>query len=341
MPEKHKPSEGEIKMAEDMTIGEKQMDGIRSKSTEQEDHLPSILIIYRDNDLFEKYIPEIERILQAKGREVEIKNFPRGTEQDEIKEWYEENLERLAGAEIISDGTASVPYALNKFQKEKGIKNIGNLDRDLMKGATEKVIWGVEDGYNRYNKLGMLKKPDAPEHQQLKECYSPLIKHILENQENVPNKIYLFSDHIIDHANVEAYTGISYENDKLFTYLQSDFSRDLDSNPEYKKIKEEFISKYTEEIKGLLVESGINTEKIIIKSEHLSEQDLQEIDQSGNWVIIDRHSNMFRNVLRNAKYLNLPEESFYDSAHKAGLINIPDEEFKQNLEKIIDEKFGG
>lgn len=79
---------------------------------EQQEQLPSILIIYRGNDLFEKYVPEIARILQAKGRRVEIQNFPRGTEEDEIKEWYEENLERLTGTEIISDGTAAVPYEL-------------------------------------------------------------------------------------------------------------------------------------------------------------------------------------------------------------------------------------
>ena len=91
---------------------------------EQQEQLPPILIIYRDNDLFEKYVPEIARILQAKGRKVEIKNFPRNTEGDEIKEWYEENLERLAGVEIISDKTAHVPYKFHKFEKEKGIKEI-------------------------------------------------------------------------------------------------------------------------------------------------------------------------------------------------------------------------
>src|SRR3990170_5490093 len=85
---------------------------------EQQEQLPLILIIYRDNDLFEKYVPEIARILQTKGRKVEIKNFPRGTVEYEIKGWYEENLERLAGTEIISDDTATVPYNL----KEKGIK---------------------------------------------------------------------------------------------------------------------------------------------------------------------------------------------------------------------------
>ena len=343
MPEKHKPSEEEIKKAEETTGEEKQMDGIRTKSTEQEDRLPSILIIYRDNDLFEKQIPEMERIFSAMGRKVEIKNFPRGTDKNEIEEWHKENIERLAGVEIISDTTAKTPHGLYKEFQSQGTKSIGDLD-DLMKKATEKVIWGMEGGYDRYNAIGMARRPDLSEHQQLKECYSPLIKHVLESQENVPNKIYLFSDHIIDHANVGAYTGISYENE-LYSYLQSDFNHNFDGNPEYKKIKEEFISKYTEEIKELLVESSINNEKIVIKSERPSKQELQEIDQPGNWVIIDRHSDMFGGkeqiTLANAKKLNLPEDSFFNSAREAGLIDIPNEEFVQKLEEIIKEKFGG
>ena len=75
---------------------------------------------------------------------MEIKNFPRGTEKDEIKEWYDENLERLAGTEIISDETADVPYELHEFKKEKGIKNIANLDYDLIDQATKRTIFGKE-----------------------------------------------------------------------------------------------------------------------------------------------------------------------------------------------------
>ena len=46
-------------------------------------------------------------------------------------------------------------------------------------------------------------------------------------------------------------------------------------------------------------------------------------------------------AITKAKILYLPTESFYDSAREAGLIDIPEEEFSQNLEKVIDEKLGG
>ena len=88
---------------------------------------------------------------------------------------------------------------------------------------------------------------------------------------------------------------------------------------------------------------GIDAEKIIIKSGEPTHQELREIDQIGSWIIVDRHSLISRTNDKSiifAKQLELPEDSFYNSAREAGLIDIPDEEFSQNLEKVIDEKLG-
>ena len=296
---------------------------------EQQEQLPQILIIYRDNDLFEKYVPEIARIIQIKGREVEIKNFPRGAEEDEIKKWYEENMERLAGTEIISDKTADIPYKLDKLKEEKGIKNIGNLDRDLIDRTIKATMWGEKADlvFNAPDWGLPVEQRRTLEDQRWNETYPVITKRILENQENMPNNVYIFSDRILDHVDLAVYTGID--------------SKDRDANKELFQRKMEELEKiFPEKLKRTLVESGIDAEKIVIKSEEPNQQELQEIDQAGNWVIIDRHSNMFRNVLRNAKCLNLPESSFYDSAREAGLIDIPEEEFSQNLEKVIDEKLG-
>ena len=297
---------------------------------EQQEQLPPILIIYRDNDLFEKYVPEIARILQAKGRKVEIKNFPRNTEGDEIKEWYDENLERLAGMEIISDGTASVPYALNKFQKEKGIKDIADLD-GLMNKTTKITIFGPykTDSYG-------IGQPEAirseDQSDQLKKFFAVMVKRILENKENMPSKIYIFTDYILSHVDKVAYTGIAHE--------------DQENSEVFQRKLEELKKTFPEELKGSLIESGIDAEKIIIKSEELNpykeNNEFQKIDQTGNWIIVDRHSNMLGlRAITKAKILYLPTESFYDSAREAGLIDIPEEEFSQNLEKVIDEKLGG
>ena len=215
---------------------------------EQQEQLPPILIIYRDNDLFEKYVPEIARILQAKGRKVEIKNFPRNTEGDEIKEWYDENLERLAGMEIISDGTASVPYALNKFQKEKGIKDIADLD-GLMNKTTKITIFGPykTDSYG-------IGQPEAirseDQSDQLKKFFAVMVKRILENKENMPSKIYIFTDYILSHVDKVAYTGIAHE--------------DQENSEVFQRKLEELKKTFPEELKGSLIESGIDAEKIII-----------------------------------------------------------------------------
>ena len=300
---------------------------------EQQEQLPLILIIYRDNDLFEKYVPEIARILQAKGREVEIKNFPRGAEEDEIEEWYDENLERLAVTEIISDKTARVPYDL----KEKGIRNTVNLDT-LMNRATKITIFGQYESKYGDDRPEVMKGDNRPD--QLREFFTVMMKRILENQENAPNNTYIFTDHILDHVDKEVYTGIAY--------------KDWKGNDVYERKLEELKKTFPEELKKLLTGNGIDAEKIIIKSEKPSPEEFQEIDQAGNWVIIDRHSYMFKEVVgydqgRNPKYretvakakiLYLPTESFYDSARETGLIDIPNKEFSQNLEKVIDEELG-
>ena len=98
---------------------------------------------------------------------------------------------------------------------------------------------------------------------------------------------------------------------------------------------------FPEELKKLLTENGIDAEKIIIKSEKPSLEEFREIDQAGNWIIIDRHSDILRERINRAKILYLPTESFYDSANEAGLIDVSEEEFSQNLEKVIDEELGG
>jgi len=316
---------------------------------EQQEQLPPILIIYRDNDLFEKYVPEIARILQAKGRRVEIKNFPRGTKKDEIKEWYDENLERLAGTEIISDETANVPYKLYELQEEKGIKDAGSLD-GIMGGVTVKAIWGEKTvEFYPSDSRGISKEQlFHQEEQRLNEFYSAIIKYILANPENAPNKIYLFTDHILDHVDIEAYTDINlYTETKLnydlHEYLTFGKNSDYDKNQEYKEEREKLIKNYTEKIKELLMGGGIDAEKIIIKSGEPTHQELREIDQIGSWIIVDRHSLISRTNDKSiifAKQLELPEDSFYNSAREAGLIDIPDEEFSQNLEKVIDEKLG-
>ena len=268
---------------------------------QQQEQFPSILIIYRDNALFEKYVPEIARILQAKGREVEIKNFPRGTEKDEIKEWYDENLGRLAGMEMISDMTAN-PFL-------RGFKKLVNISLDnLIYQAITQIVFGEGEGCEIMN-------DSLDQSSQLKEFFTTIIKNILKNQENVPNKIYIFSDHILSH--------------------HQDYWDAADEN------KEELKKAYSEKIKELLIESGIDAEKIIIKLEKLSQKEFQEeVDQLGNWVIADRHSPISMTGMINAKNLQLPTGSFYSSAREAGLIDIPEEEFSQNLEKVIDEKLG-
>lgn len=184
---------------ENMTDTEREMSEERASKFEQREQMPPILIIYRDNDLFEKYVPEIERMLTAWGRRVEVKNFPRNTEEDEIKKWYKENLEKLTGMEIISDQTALAPFNMDKEFESRGIKRNRELDY-LIGQAIWKVIWD-EKADKTFASPNDRETPDFQSSgiRELADLYSVIVKRILENQENMPNKVYVFLDRILDH----------------------------------------------------------------------------------------------------------------------------------------------
>lgn len=308
---------------ENMTDIEREMSEEKARKFEQREQMSPILIIYRDNDLFEKYVPEIERMFTAQGRRIEVKNFPRGTDKNEIEEWYKENLEKLTGTEIISDQTAGVPYISSEFYKstqEKGIKRIADLDR-LMNPIIERTVLGEE---------GIEAMSDTAEDQSSRwsKFFAIIMKRILENQERIPDKIYILSDHIVDHVDLAAYTDMTYEE------------RRKDPDVFKRKLKE-LETTLPEELKKVLIESGVDAEKIIIKSENPSQKEIrEEIDKEGNWVLVDRHSSIANVKMANAKNLHLPTGSFYSSASEAGLIDIPQKEFSQKLEEVLDEKFG-
>ncbi len=72
---------------------------------------PAILLIYRDNDLFQKYMTEVSQKLLSLGRKVETHVFPVGTAQEEIKGWLQKHREKLQDKLLLSDAT--VPSGLD------------------------------------------------------------------------------------------------------------------------------------------------------------------------------------------------------------------------------------
>jgi hypothetical protein len=95
------------------------------KLVEKEKERKPFFFIYRENDLFKKYVPLIQDFLKEKGYPVDLKSFPAGTPEEEIKKWYLENQIDLQSKNILADGTSiySCGYDEKTFKKKFATKN--------------------------------------------------------------------------------------------------------------------------------------------------------------------------------------------------------------------------
>lgn len=338
--------------------------------------LPPILLIYRDNDLFQEKIPEMQSVWQSIGRTVEIQSFPRDTEKDAIIKWYEENKDKLKDKEMITDDTAAIPSKMIKNLAEKGIiktfkeKNIisgGFIEKPvilkidaiiskILKEATDKFIFSDNIDKLKQNNFSLKSKqiefqegekfPVELAEESSKIFYSTIIKRILENPANIPDKVYIFLDRILDHT---------YFNDAQIIEAQD--HGDITSKKERIMAAKQ---KAAEKFKQWFEEGGLQSDKIIIQPGIISgRQDvgitnegkmlLAEIDKENSWFIQDRHAGSFGRIggfvpdgaylVKCAKYLKLPESDFFNDVISQKLIDISPEEIKQKFNEILKENF--
>ena len=301
-------------------------EGFNPEQKEEEKKSP-IFIIYRDNDLFQKQIPEMVKILSAMGRQVEVQGFPKESTAEEIKKWYEENQSRLEGKEIVSDWTASIPYKMREDLSSKGTKQSKSSLDGLFNEATEKAVLG-----EKYDELSYEKAYKEWSEDRSREFYSIVVKRILENPENIPEKVFVFLDSILDHTYVE--------NVKEAAKAAREGKLEKNEKKEAEKI-------VAEKLREWLIEGGIDSNKIILEYDnsfknlsHSSDgkKIIEEIDKLNNWVIVDRHCGGGPEV-KSAKGLKLPENTFYQTANNGELIKVKDEEFAEALSNVLEKKF--
>ena len=301
-------------------------EGFNPEQKEEEQKSP-IFIIYRDNDLFQKQIPEMVKILSAMGRQVEVQGFSRETTEKEIKKWYEENQSELEGKEIISDRTAGIPQDMEKNMISAGTKKVGNID-NLLSGAMSKVLLG--DSYDKLENSGNILsdgfiKTDThrtPE-KEVEEFFTAVVKRILDNPKNIPNKVIIFPDHIMDHIS-EFDGGMYYDEVKNL------------SADERQERRKEATMMLIKKVKEWLEAGGLDVKKIKI-GEDINR--LEEFDKQNNWIIMDRHIRNRKEEVKLAKYLEIPAGNFYETARERGLLDYTDEEFTKAFSNILEEKF--
>ncbi|MBU2037310.1 hypothetical protein KJ866_03900 [Patescibacteria group bacterium] len=109
----------------------------------------SMEIIYRDNDLFQEYIPEIEKYFKSLNGNARFTSFPKGTDENTIRDWYKKNRDNLAGKVLLTDNTC---YPENEEVEASKASIEGGLDRILSQAFTDTL----EDELGKKNFAGKI-----------------------------------------------------------------------------------------------------------------------------------------------------------------------------------------
>ena len=109
-----------IKTTEELVINtESKENSIENKT------IGPIYMVYRDNRNWEKYAPKIvEHIKNELGGTIELKSFPRGTDEEEIEKWYEKNEDKFEGKLLLTDNTCEPTIGEDKYKEKFSLDSI-------------------------------------------------------------------------------------------------------------------------------------------------------------------------------------------------------------------------
>lgn len=300
--------------------------------------LPPALLVYRDNDVYGEYIPEVvHTIREISGREVKTKVFPRGTDEKEILQWAEGHKGGLDTQQIFSDHTflrslkpnEELEYFLEgsiaRIDESHGIvESPGYLD-GLFFDATSRVVLGRGSEEKEPEDMTPEKKLER-----FKDGFTRIISQILKNKESKPSKVIVVEEELDAHH-----------------MWGHDSARDPEESLSQRAHRATGI------VKAWLMEAGIAEDTIEIVEKSIRGE-MEKQDRKGTWIIADRHTNLalmpasqeerrrMRTdiiALERAKLLELPLENLFISANRQGLIEIEPGEMKNVLTQILEEDF--
>jgi len=149
--------------------------------------LKNIIVVYRDNDLFQEMVPEIVSILRSSGREVEVKVFSLEMKQGSIVSWLNENTEVLAGKIFLSDKTSRLPMDLVKNLSSSGLEvSIFDLDTLIYASSQGNIMPSAFYGLSSLSAYG--------------DFFTHIVKQIFKNTTNMPDRVVIFTSNIADHT---------------------------------------------------------------------------------------------------------------------------------------------
>lgn len=289
---------------------------------------PKVFVAYRNNDFFVEFVPKIINDLKRRDIPVETKIFPKGTPDEEIKKWAEENRHILTEKELILDATirrnlGSTNDLTVKKSKQGGSSYLDSIFEEVSGRAIlgSEFLDKIEEG-NMYRERKSLKERTDEERWELtKSGFQEIMRNLIEANGEQPDQIILVIKKLADH---DPFTLLWQDKlpDKKKPYIRFEETREQYGDPKAVEIIAEWLK-----------ELGISEDKIIKANDINTEL----IDKSNNFVILDRHTKLSFQP-NHSKVLKMPMPNLWESARKYGLKIEPDK-LNDELQKVLDRDF--
>ena len=330
----------------------------QAQSGVEKEKLPSVLMVYRDNELFKKIVPLMAQQLVGLGIKADSQVFQVGTSEEEILNWAKENTNKILLNEVLTDETCS-KVVCNEYNG--GVKPLKKRSGYLDKISDEvicKVLFKDKEINNSddvegkcvYETIDLDGEKAADQYEEELECkdnlYVIVLNKIFQNTNNVPEKICIVKEAIFDHGDLQ-YAGmrsikkqfkeLGMKNDEKEVYdFFCEIVYDENPTPLSKEIFEKSKQAAAERMVSRLEKAGIIKENIDIV-----DKDYSSFDQENNWIIKDRHFGDNRSAYKpqKAKILELPISSFIEDARKNGMLYFSNEEVEDLFKKVLERDF--
>jgi hypothetical protein len=149
----------------------------------------NIALIYRENEVYNKYIPQIIEKLEEKGYNVKKISFPVGSSYKQIKEVMDKEKEELQSLEVSCwfDRTTKDNwyYELDREDRPDALRY--QIDKAFELAATKAITGELYNHIDRESVESIIESASKP------------YEEILKSMESPPSEVYVVVDNIADH----------------------------------------------------------------------------------------------------------------------------------------------
>lgn len=329
------------------------------KLVEKEKEGKPFFFIYRENDLFKKYVPLIQNFLEEKGYLVNLQSFPAGTSEEEIKSWYLAHQVELQSKNILADYTSKKSSGYDEKDFKNNLKPKINLD-DLLYSATIEAITG-DASLAKQLKDNVYESRNNPEiHLEVKQEYLSALGEIYKNiLTSIPEEQRQKMEIVILKG---LFIGKGEKGNVVFPPLiaHEPYVPDGENFEELSIETDDFANR----MKGWLGEAGISNTTIFSTGAEIPAETIRKLIEGSAYIIFDRHTfttdistgiNLGPELSKNMRAfwgsnardsgsvkrtaaLQTPVETFYSDIQKKIGINADPQKMEELIKKRLQEE---